>query len=177
LGADVQGARRGVPDKSADLQSSNACRCSDVQNPNRLYYKQNAINYSATALQKLIPGEWRERSTFVPIPPSKTKSDPGYDFRLLSILRAVRPRLKDVRELILQTECTVSKQKQVSLEERVAILEVNEECEDPTPQHIVIFDDVVAGGTHFRATKLVLERRFPNVKISGLFLARSVRSS
>ena len=45
--------------------------------------------------------------TFVPIPPSKAKSDPLYDDRMVQLLTTIRnhPPL-DIRELILQTRST-----------------------------------------------------------------------
>jgi hypothetical protein len=59
--------------------------------------------------------------------------------------------------------------------QRAANYEIDEEESDPEPGHLVIFDDMVAGASHFKAMKLVLEERFPGATLSGLFLARSIR--
>jgi hypothetical protein len=140
----------------------------------RLYYKTNAIIYAAGALGKLVPGDWKKGSTFVPIPPSAVETDPGYDNRLARILGNANAGLSDVRTLVRQKQNTVAKQKQVSPEERAENYEINEAKAEPEPNHIVIFDDVLAGGSHFKGMKLVLQDRFPGVPISGLFLARAI---
>jgi hypothetical protein len=43
--------------------------------------------------------------------------------------------------------------------------------------HIVVFDDLLSGGSHFAAMKIGLSRLFPGVRISGVFLARRVPSN
>jgi hypothetical protein len=139
----------------------------------RLYWKGQAIQYSAGAIRQLIPDDWRQDSTFVPVPPSCVKEDPEHDSRIFRVLRMAGGL--DVRELIIQTANTVAKAKNIPPEERAEHYEIDEDCADPEPDHIVIFDDVVAGGSHFKAMKTVLEERFPNAGISGLFLARSIR--
>jgi orotate phosphoribosyltransferase len=45
---------------------------------------------------------------------------------------------------------------------------------NPAPEKIVVFDDVLTGGSHFKAMKIVLRQRYPEVDIIGLFLARSI---
>lgn len=47
----------------------------------------------------------------------------------------------------------------------------------PPPRAIGIFDDVLTAGTHFRAMDTILRARFPNVPITGIFLARRVLPS
>jgi hypothetical protein len=95
--------------------------------PDRYFYKGTAIRHSAQALSRLIPVEWRNGSTFVPIPPSLIKLNPDHDARLMWILQSVNPPLHDVRELVLQNEDTVSKQKQISPEDRADKFCINEE--------------------------------------------------
>jgi predicted amidophosphoribosyltransferase len=152
---------------------------SNLQNPvtsgdKRLYWKQTAINHSAVAIGKLIPTDWKENGTFVPVPPSKIKTDPEHDARILRVLK-ITTGLTDVRELVLQTVNTNAKDKGITPEERAENYEINEDEAEPEPTHIIIFDDVVAGASHFKAMKIVLAERFPEADISGLFLARSIR--
>jgi hypothetical protein len=147
-----------------------------TDNPFRYKHKIAAIKHAAEALGKLVSNDLRTSATFVPIPPSKTKDDPEYDARLLKALKAVRdPPLADVRELVLQNENVDSKQKGLSPEDRASNYYVNEDAVDPEPRRIVVFDDVLTTGSHFKAMKLVLSRRLPEVQICGLFLARAVR--
>jgi hypothetical protein len=37
-----------------------------------------------------------------------------------------------------------------------------------SPDHFVVFDDLLTGASHFAGMKIVLARRFPGVPISGL---------
>jgi hypothetical protein len=144
-------------------------------NPWRFRYKSQAVRYAAQALSILIPGDWRANGTFVPIPPSRVKDDPDHDPRVLEVLKAVNPALADVRELVLLRENVEAKAKNVSPHERAANYAINEDETNPEPEHLIIFDDVLAGASHFKATKMVLQGRFPNATLTGLFLARSIR--
>jgi hypothetical protein len=140
----------------------------------RWYYKEQAIRYAAGALSQLIPAPLRN-ATFVPIPPSLTKENPGHDSRILDMLNMVSPGLQDVRELVLANADSVSKEKNISPEQRAENYRINEEYTQPEPVTIVIVDDVLAGGSHFKGMKIVLRNRFPQARILGLFLSRAVR--
>jgi hypothetical protein len=141
----------------------------------RWYWKGQAIAYAAQALGGLIPVDWKNTSTFVPIPPSLIRTDPGHDERLLSALNSVRPRLPDIRELILQNENALSKEKHISPKERAANYRINDECNAPDPLRIILVDDVLTTGSHFKGAVMVLQDRYPGVEIVGLFLARAIR--
>jgi predicted amidophosphoribosyltransferase len=41
--------------------------------------------------------------------------------------------------------------------------------------HIVLTDDVLTTGSHFKGAAMVLQQRYPGVTIVGLFLARAIR--
>ena len=144
-------------------------------NPWRFRYKGQAIRYAAQALSALIPADWRANGTFVPIPPSRVKDDPDHDPRVLAVLQAIQPALTDVRELVLLRENVETKAKNVSPRERAANYGINETEANPEPEHLIIFDDMLAGASHFKAMKMVLEGRFPEALVTGLFLARSIR--
>lgn len=150
---------------------------SRVSQPKRAYWKDKAISYTATALGALIPDSWRHgEMAFVPIPPSKVEVDPEYDSRLFDTLRAVRPKLPDIRPLVVLTgEGFDSKQKGLKPADRAQYYSIAEEFADPTPEIVVLFDDILTTGCHFKAMELVLKDRFPDVTILGLFLARTVR--
>jgi predicted amidophosphoribosyltransferase len=46
-------------------------------------------------------------------------------------------------------------------------------CQDQK-QNIILVDDVITQGAHFKACKTLLQQEFPNSKIKGLFIARTV---
>ena len=66
-------------------------------------YKEQAIQNAATALRAAFLPEGLSVLTLVPIPPSKAKTDPLYDDRMVQMLRAIRPVPPlDIRELVIQ---------------------------------------------------------------------------
>lgn len=139
-------------------------------------HKLRAIDDAAETLRRELPDEWLENSTFVPIPPSKAKDHPEYDDRMSQVLSKLGENV-DVRELVYQTESmdeTHILLERHSIEALVENYEIDQNEVRPKPTHIVIMDDVMTAGKHFRAMCRVLEERFPGVPISGVFLARRV---
>src|SRR6267378_5684098 len=137
-------------------------------------HKQKAIRVAAKTLLRELPDEWLSDSTFVPVPPSKAKNHPEYDDRMLQVLG--KPGV-DVRELVHQTqriEATHVSEDRHSVGRLVENYQIDEDQTEPPPTHIVIVDDMVTAGAHFRAMCRVLDERFPGVPISGVFLARRV---
>jgi hypothetical protein len=43
------------------------------------------------------------------------------------------------------------------------------EYADPAPDIVVLFDDVLTTGSHFKGIEIVLGERFPGVTVFGLF--------
>jgi predicted amidophosphoribosyltransferase len=123
-----------------------------------------------------INPHWLADATLVPIPPSKARNHPEYDDRIARICRAI-PRSVDVRELVVQTHSLPadheSGQRQ-SIENLLDTYAINESIADPRPQNIGIVDDVLTNGTHFRAMKTILQKRFPGTRMVGFFIARRV---
>jgi hypothetical protein len=139
-------------------------------------YKLIAIDDAARTLRRELPDEWLSDSTFVPVPPSKAKDDPEYDDRMTQVLLRLGDGV-DTRELVYQTgsmDETHSLDDRHSIETLVENYEIDEDQVRPEPSHIVVVDDMVTAGVHFRAMYRVLEERFPGVPISGVFLARRV---
>jgi hypothetical protein len=141
-------------------------------------HKERAIATAAAAFQSSINPAWLDVATLVPMPPSKAKSDPLYDDRMVRLLRAMRPSaLPDIRGLILQTQSTnavhdnVLRPRPPDIE---AIYQLDTSLLASAPTVIGIFDDVLTTGAHFKAAKAVLQRAFPGVDIIGFFIARRV---
>jgi len=148
---------------------------SKASHPKRYYWKEQAIKYAAATLGQLIPEQWRMSSTFVPVPPSKIKDHPDHDPRLMQALHAIRPKLADIRELVLQRENVDSKQKGVCPSERAGNYYINQTVAETAPDVIFIFDDVLTTGCHFKAMEILLKETFKETAVYGLFLARAVR--
>lgn len=141
------------------------------------FYKESAIANSARMLEKAdIAGVFPSDSVYVPIPPSKVKGAPDYDNRLSQILAKAYGGKLDVRELVEQVESTESYHfsgKKRNIEDIQRNLSINRELVDDIKDSIIIFDDVLTSGAHFKAVSRLLSDRFKDVNIHGLFLARA----
>lgn len=142
-------------------------------------YKERAILQAANIFRAAIKEE--ARITFVPVPPSKAKTDPLYDDRMLQLLEnTCRGRHKDIRELVVQlqsVEAAHLADRRPTPDELVANYRLDESLAEPLPQVIFIVDDVLTTGCHFKAVQRLLTQRFPMARIAGLFLARRAPKS
>jgi hypothetical protein len=147
-----------------------------LRSTNQWKYKLAAIRQAAETLSEELPAGWRKKSTFVPVPPSKAKDHAEYDDRMSKVLAKLDGA--DVRELVGQKksmEATHVSSKRHTIDQLVANYEIDEEeVGKKTPTHIVIVDDMMTAGAHYRAMRKVLKKRFPGVPISGVFLARRI---
>jgi hypothetical protein len=139
-------------------------------------FKAIAIEHAATAICRTVLPEWRT-SVFVPVPPSRIKSDPRHDSRLIDTLRLASSAINETHELVLQLTNTDSRQKKISPQTRAHNWTLCLDSLRKMPEHFVVFDDLLTGGSHFAAMKIALARKFPGVPVSGLFLARRVLPS
>ena len=80
----------------------------------------------------------------------------------------------DVRDLLVQIRDTPPSHDgwRPTPEQRASLMTLNELVVDPKPTAVVIVDDVLATGSHFRAAKMLVRDRWPNMRVIGLFLAR-----
>lgn len=142
------------------------------------YYKDQAIAQLAGHFRNTLSADWLKTGTLVPVPPSKAVDHPEYDNRMERICRGILPNL-DVRCLVRQSVSTAAAHEagagqRPSVEDLLAIYEIDETKAVPAPTAIAVFDDVLTAGTHFRAMKLTLQERFPGVPVFGIFVARRV---
>lgn len=145
-----------------------------------LRYKAAAIRQCAAYIAAAVNRDRLPDWTIVPIPPSKQKSDPAYDDRLLRVCRLLdAPRPLDIRELVVQAQSTVAAHEaeageRHSLDNLLAIYQIDKAMVRPAPKGILLVDDVLTAGTHYRAMHTILTRRFPGVPIHAMFIARRV---
>lgn len=144
----------------------------------QLRYKAQAIAGCAADFRKTILGEWLAIATIVPVPCSKVATDPEFDDRMSRVAQLITPGL-DVRALVRQTASLrasheVGDGERVSVDELLAVYEIDETLAQPQPAVIGILDDVLTAGTHYRAMHTVLSTRFPAAQIYGFFVARRV---
>jgi predicted amidophosphoribosyltransferase len=127
-------------------------------------YKEWAISKAADMLREAIPPEWLRSATLVPVPPSKAKDDPRYDDRLLRILQRFGSGVRiDVRELVFQRTSTAAAHESEDRPTPADLLElyaIDETLTEPAPQKLVVFDDLLTTGCHFKAIAQTLSDRF-----------------
>ena len=171
-------ARRGFAYSDTNNLILNLKKTPDRRGNLEWRYKEHAIFVAAQALKNSIKTSWLQSATFVPIPPSKAKDDPMYDDRMSRLIQSIDPRGPvDCRELVFQTESTEAanqKDDRPGPDEIRALYALDPDLTDPPPTRIVICDDVLTTGAHFKATKDVLSEAFPDAQIVGCFIARRV---
>jgi hypothetical protein len=142
-------------------------------------HKENAIAYAGRAIRSLINRRWLEvHGTLVAMPGSKVPGHADYDDRLTRVLHSACDGYQaDIRPLLMQVASTDADHESTlrqSPRELHRVLRINEAVALPTRPQILIFDDVLTTGKHFKVAQNLLRARFPQAKISGLFLARCI---
>ena len=156
---------------------SNLKKPTDRKDRSEWKWKGLAIRQVAGELKSAIPERALRGWTFVPIPPSKVKGDPGYDDRMVQVVAGFCGSDSDWRELLLQQRTMVAAHETAerpSPDEIAQNLAVNEGVSNPPSERIALVDDVLTTGAHFVAAKRVLQDRFPGCQIVGVFVARRV---
>lgn len=116
-------------------------------------------------------------ATFAPIPPSKDKSHPEYDDRMWQVVQGVcSGKNADAREFIQQSQSYRASHlsengERIKPPELQALYIVDS---SPPKSTILLFDDVLSAGTHFRAAKGAILAVHPRVQVVGIFVARRV---
>lgn len=175
-------ARGGFACSATNQLVLNLKKSPDRRNRPEWHYKSLAIEQVAREFRDSIDSNWLAGGgTFVPVPPSKAKDDPLYDDRMLQVLRAMMNGVNgDIRELVLQKKSIAAAHEsddrptQAQLANNYKIVK---RLRRPAPHAIVIVDDVLTTGAHFKAMQMVLAEHFPAARIIGLFVARRLPQS
>lgn len=150
------------------------------KNPARRRWRDEATSIAAADFRSAISAEDLARITWVPIPPSKSKSHPDYDNRMDRVLRAAYPSSAlDIRHLIIQTVDATADHKtanRISPAELSSILAFDSDALGSAPlrTYVLLIDDVLTTGKHFKCCEAILRRQLPEQSISGIFYARRV---
>lgn len=150
-----------------------------LQKPARTQYKDGAIGEVAAALRRVIQPADVARITFVPIPSSKMVGHPDYCDRLHRTLTlAFGDQNPDIRLLLRQTQSVPADHEsadRIDINALRAITEFDQTLVEPPPRRaIMLFDDVLTSGKHFRVAKERLLEAYPNASVIGLFVARRI---
>lgn len=139
-------------------------------------WKERSISEAAAAFSSALNPKYVAEATLIPMPPSKAKSDAGYDDRLVRMLQQLTFDDKlDIREVLVQ-KATRAKGahdgERLGPDELAKLYSIDEKLAKPAPTRIALFDDLLVTGASFVAAKRVLLARFPGVEVTGCFLAR-----
>lgn len=99
------------------------------------------------------------------------------------MLRALSPPpdvTPDVRELVFQTRAMAAAHGSAQRprpDEWQSAYSINEALAHPAPEWICIVDDLLVTGCRLRAMSNILRARFPDARLTGLFIARRVSES
>ncbi len=151
-----------------------------LTNPGRRRFKEEAIREIASALRRVTDSASMTQITFVPVPPSKTPGHPDYCDRLARTLRLAFGGLNaDIREVLMQTQSVEADHESAERRSKEALAEITAINEIALTQRvrdtIVLFDDVLTSGKHFKVCQECLQERLPGQNIVGVFVARCVR--
>lgn len=144
-------------------------------------YKEKAISEIANWIISTTSWDKLKTATWIPIPPSKIKSDPHYDDRLLRVLLKMKENENslNVRELLLTKSSREAAHNPGSIRPKVQDHLKNFVLDDtlktPKPRAMIVFDDIITSGAHFKAAQTILQKEFPEVPIIGVFIGRTVQ--
>lgn len=172
-------ARKGFAHSETNQLILNFKKSVDKRNTNQWQYKESAILKAADIFKEFLVKD--ADVTLVPIPPSKAKTDPLYDDRLLCFLKAMCSEWQnpDIRELVLQKETSQaahSSSQRPTPDSLISNYYIDQQIIDPLPKTILVFDDVLTTGCHFKAIKNLLTKQY-GCRVIGLFIARRVPES
>lgn len=171
-------ARKGYAFSATNQLVLNFKKSMDKRGTAQWKYKERAISDTAAAFRTALNREWLDSATLIPIPPSKARTDPMYDDRMSRMVEAIRPQPRpDIRELIVQRANMAAaheQQQRPRPEDIQTNYALDGRLQNPAPQTIGLFDDVLTTGAHYRAASNLLRQAYPGVRIVGLFIARRV---
>jgi len=147
-------------------------------------HKSRNIQLAAEALFKAFGNCDLHESTFVPVPPSKAPGDPMYDDRMISMLNRLSGLFHrnhgyhlDIKELVQQNQSMVAFHQPGTGTPRnpdvlVENYGIQEHLLSGIRDEIIVCDDVITTGSHFRAMETVIQNHLSNATVRGVFLAR-----
>lgn len=148
-------------------------------------YKRQAIDQVARSFAQFW--KWPDihqshRVALVPVPPSKARSDPMYDPRMVEVVNGIAQHCKvplDIRDCLTfsgKYAASHEADSRPTPDELLAELSFDLAVGRPAlqPGVIFLFDDMLTTGAHYVAAANLLAKHFPGVPVVGNFVARRV---
>jgi len=147
----------------------------------RRKHKEEAIKAVAAGLRRAMTRSNAERLTWVPVPPSKVPGHADYDDRLMrTLVQAFSGYDVDLRCLLRQSSSTEADHQsgsRITADALHTLLELDAAllASCALRQSIVLFDDLLTTGKHFKCCERRLRTVVPaQVPIVGVFIARRI---
>lgn len=145
----------------------------DKKNTLQWQHKLNAIVQFAEELSRLL----KDGTIVATVPASKSKNDPEYDSRLDDVLKKLgklRPTLHIVEPLRVKKTLPAV---HLGGDRKSSIFYNNLEWLGGLPidaNHLVLVDDVITTGSHFKACQKMVLENVPTIKVFGIFWAKTI---
>lgn len=155
-----------------------------LQGTNQWQYKMLAIREVGQLIAGTINRDRLNGVIFVPIPPSKIRTDPEFDPRITQALSQASNFLNvalPISECITQRSNAepdhLSGVPRLTPQERAESYDIHIERIPNNTNVVVIVDDVITSGSHYKGAEIAIRRILPNASFAGLFIARTVRDN
>ncbi len=145
-------------------------------------YKQGAIHSVAQKITEVMDsvstggGKWY----WIPIPPSKLEDNPMFDDRINQILELAQSNCNNQNHIVAnvikqnvdrEASSTSGNTRNVN-ELKGNYMMSNIPHYNPLIDEIMIFDDVLTTGCHFKAAQRLILDNHPNARVNGVFIVR-----
>jgi hypothetical protein len=151
-------------------------------NPRSRRAKEAAIRTVASILRGCCDRPWAEDATWCPIPSSSAIDSASYDDRLWrTVRRAFEGYDLDIRMLLRQIVSTRADHtaiRRLSIDRLYNLLSIDVDAlkERPLRRRIILFDDLLTSGKHFKCCQRRLHEAAQEVPVCGLFFAHRIQS-
>jgi len=172
-------ARAGFAHSTTNNLILNLKKAMDRRGRPEWYYKEQAIATAGDGLAAAIRATWRLNAPLiVPAPPSKVRSNPQHDDRILQVAQRIGTALSLPIAEMLENKADRDPQHATAQRRNIQALTENLQYRAASlatpPTGILLIDDVLTTGATFTACKSVLQRNLPGMPIWGVFVARRV---
>lgn len=172
-------ARAGFAHSTTNSLVLNLKKSMDRRGRSEWWYKEQAIATSGDGLAAAMRATWTLNTPLiVPAPPSKVRSNPMYDDRMLQVARRIGTTLSLPVAELLENKADRDPQHATAQRRNIQALTDNLQYRAASlasrPTGILLIDDVLTTGATFTACKSVLQRSLPGMPVWGVFVARRV---
>ena len=145
-------------------------------------YKQDAIHFVAQKITEVMDDVSTEKGRWywIPIPPSKLEENPMFDDRIKQILELALSNCSNQNNIVAnvirqnsdrEASSTSGNTRNVNeLRANYTMLDIP--YYNPSIDEVIVFDDMLTTGCHFKAAQKLILDSYPNARVNGVFIVR-----